>query len=72
MMKTIVKTLVIGLCLSTALSLMSCNRPLTRQEKGALVGGALGTGVGALVGRGPGAIIGGAGGAVLGAAVTSR
>ncbi|TSC80054.1 MAG: hypothetical protein G01um101429_258 [Parcubacteria group bacterium Gr01-1014_29] len=44
--------------------------PLTKREKGALLGGAGGAGVGALLGGGKGAVIGGAlgglGGALLG------
>ena len=43
--------------------------PLTKREKGALLGGAGGAGIGALLGGGTGAAIGGAAGALGGAMV---
>lgn len=49
------------------LTSVSCSRPLTTREKGALIGGA-GAGIGGLTGGGRGAAIGGPAG-VLGGAV---
>ncbi|MBI3247649.1 MAG: hypothetical protein HYZ50_14185 [Deltaproteobacteria bacterium] len=54
-----------GVSLVTA---MGCSTPLSKREKGALIGGGTGARVGALIGGGTGAAIGGAlgaGGGVL-------
>lgn len=51
------------------LTSISCSTPLSRREKGALIGGGTGVGVGALLGGGTGAAIGGALGAGGGALV---
>ena len=48
---------------------MGCSTPLSKREKGALIGGGAGLGVGALIGGGTGAAIGGAAGALGGALV---
>ena len=55
-----------------AISLSACGE-MSKQQKGALVGGAVGASVGVIAGGGvTGAVLGGAGGALLGAAVTGR
>ncbi|MEW6296829.1 MAG: YMGG-like glycine zipper-containing protein [Thermodesulfobacteriota bacterium] len=51
------------------LTSVSCSRPLTTREKGALIGGGAGAGIGGLTGGGTGAAIGGAAGALGGAVV---
>jgi hypothetical protein len=60
---------IVGVALLVA---TGCDRPLSRTEKGALLGGAGGAGVGALVGGGKGAAIGGAAGAVGGAIIGNQ
>ena len=64
----------ISLVLGLAVIVAGCSQPLTSQEKGALVGGAIGAGTGAIIGNqaghpGAGAVIGGAVGAVTGAVI---
>ena len=51
------------------LTAVGCSTPLSKREKGALIGGSAGAGVGALIGGGTGAAIGGALGAGGGALV---
>jgi hypothetical protein len=48
---------------------VGCSTPLSKREKGALIGGGAGAGIGALMGGGTGAAIGGALGAGGGALV---
>lgn len=56
-----------GVCIvALLLSVVGCSEPLTKREKGALIGGGAGAGVGALIGGGKGAAIGGALGAIGG------
>jgi len=59
---------------SLMLTLAACSQPLSRREKGALIGGGAGAAGGALIGGitgapGTGALIGGAAGAVGGGLV---
>ena len=67
LLRTSGTTLLAGTLLFTAVG--CAGGPLTKREKGALVGGAGGAGVGALLGGGTGAAIGGAAGALGGAVV---
>jgi len=65
-----------GAIILTASALGACDRPMTTPEKGALVGGALGTGIGLATGGSFGAVvgaglIGGAVGALGGYAIDS-
>ena len=53
------------------ISLSACGQ-MSKQQKGALVGGAVGATVGGLTSGTTGALLGGAGGALVGAAVTGR
>lgn len=64
---SIKRILIVGLTIVLMISLSACNRPLTRGQRGALVGGAVGAGVGGLVTRSAGgAVVGGAAGAIVG------
>jgi len=60
--------------MAVSLALSACSGPLSRREKGALIGGGAGAAGGALVGGitgapGTGAVVGGAAGALGGALV---
>jgi len=64
------KVIVLGLSsLIVLTSLTGCSH-MTRRQRNALIGGAVGGGVGYAVGGGTGAVIGAASGAIVGAAVT--
>lgn len=52
-----------------SLGVGACSSPLTKREKGALLGGGAGAGLGALIGGGTGAVIGGAAGALGGGVI---
>lgn len=60
------KILVMSVLALSLAGLVGCNRPLTRGEKGALIGSTAGAVVGGIAGGGTGAAIGAVGGAAVG------
>jgi len=66
-----------ALILATALALAACDKPMSTGEKGAIAGGALGTGIGMVAGGSFGQVvgaglIGGAVGYVAGSAIGNK
>lgn len=63
------KLIVCGLVGAMAVGLTACSQPLSRGEKGALIGGGAGALIGGVAGGGTGALIGAASGALVGGVI---